>query len=323
MTRLNRRHILSLMGATALTGCAPAIPTTQLGDDPFEGGIGGTGIVGLMTGTGSVLVNGLRVEIPNNTRILANRRRVSDTMLVPGTALSMVANTRRGRFEAQQIDIDAPLIGTLTRTSRGYAINGTSVQIDTGQSPASVAGQRVVAHGVWQPDGSLRASLLQMDVTGADSVAGVAVGSPESGWKIGQTPVTLPRNGILIAGQFAVASGQFADGTLTATSLELGRFRGGQSLRQLSIEGYLEPIEAAPGFRISGLGHSFDRRLALNPFAQLRALYFGPYDGRFRARRAVVLPESQLTREALLRPAEGEKFAQGLVGSAAKPIDAL
>ena len=317
MTRLNRRHILSLMGATALTGCAPAISTAQLGDDPFEGGIGGTGIVGLMTGTGSVLVNGLRVEIPDNTRIFANVSTASDSMLVPGTALSMVAYARRGRFEAQQIDIDAPLIGTLTRTSRGFAINGTSVQIDRA---GSFTGQRVAAHGLWQPDGSLRGSLVQVIPGDTDSVAGVAVGSPDAGWKIGQTPVILPQGGLLIAGQFAVASGQFADGTFNATSLELGRFRGGQALRQLSIEGYLEPIAAAPGFRISGLGHSFDRRLALNPFAQLRALYFGPYDGRFRARRAVVLPENQGTRQALLQPAEDANFAAGLIGTAAKPI---
>ncbi|MEP1199685.1 hypothetical protein [Tateyamaria sp.] len=318
MTRLNRRHILSLMGATALTGCAPAISTAQLGDDPFEGGIGGTGIVGLMTGTGSVLLNGLRVEIPNSTRIFANGSAASDSMLVPGAALSMVAYARRGRFEAQHIDIDAPLIGTLKRTSRGFAINGTSVQI---ARAAAFAGQRVAAHGLWQPDGSLRGSLVQAVPSDTDSVAGVAVGSPGTGWKIGQTPVALPEGGILIAGQFAIAAGKFADGTLTATSLELGRFRGGQALRQLSIEGYLESIAAAPGFRISGLGHSFDRRLALNPFAQARALYFGPYDGRFRARRAVVLPENQGTRQALLRPAEGENFAQGLTGTAAKPID--
>ena len=316
MTRLNRRHILSLMGATALTGCAPAISTSQLGDDPFEGGIGGTGLVGLMTGTGSVLVNGLRVEVPDNTRIFANGQAASDVMLVPGATLSMVAYARRGRFEAQQIDVDAPLIGTLVRHGGGYAINGTSVRV----SGAAPVGQRVVAHGLWQPDGSLRSSLFQTVSGDTDSVAGVAVGSPSAGWRIGQTPVVLPQGGILIAGQFAVAAGQFADGALNATSLELGRFRGGQALRQLSIEGYLEPISAAPGFRISGLGHSFDRRLALDPFAQARALYFGPYDGRFRARRAGVLPESQGSRQALLRPAEGENFAQGLTGTAAKPI---
>lgn len=317
MTRLNRRDILGLMGATALTGCAPALITMQPGDDPFEGGIGGTGIVGLMTGTGSVLVNGLRVEILNSTRIFVNGRVAGDTMLVPGTALSMVARAHRGRFEAQQIDIDAPLIGILTRDGQGLSINGTRVQ--TSAAAAPFLGQRIIAHGLWQPDRSLRASLLQITPGTTDSVAGVASGTPDTGWKIGQTPVILPRGRILIAGQFAVASGTFAVGKLTATSLELGRFRGGQALRQLSIEGYLERTTAAPRFQISGLGHSFDRSLTLDPFAQARALYLGPYDGRFRARRALILPENRAARHALLQPRAGENFAQSLT-NAAQPI---
>jgi len=320
VTRLNRRHLVRLMGATALSGCAPALLTAQLGDDPFEGGIGGTGIVGLMTGAGSVLVNGLRVELPSNVRINAGGRAAGDSLLVPGAALSMVARSRLGRFEAQQIDVDAPLIGTVTRVGRGHAINGTSLHLDTARSAFSVIGQRVVAHGLWQPDGSLNASLLQRAPQAGDSVAGVAMGSPDAGWRIGQTPVALKGGDILIAGQFAVVSGRYAGGTLTAASVQLGRFRGGQSLRQLSIEGYLEAIDAAPGFRIAGLGHSFDRRLTLDPFVQSRAVYFGPYDGRFRARRAVVLPEPQRLRQALLHPEVGESFAKGLSGAAAKPI---
>ena len=318
MKRLNRRHMLGLMGATALTGCAPAINTAQLGDDPFEGGIGGTGIVGLMTGSGSVLVNGLRVELPDRTRIFANGASVGDSILVPGTALSIVASARLGRFEAQQIDIDAPLIGTLTRHGRGYAINGTPVKGETGVSAAALIGRRAIAHGLWQPDGSLRASLLQTAPASDDSVAGVVEGNREDGWRIGKTPLQTDR--VLVAGQFARASGQFANGSLAVSSVALGRFRGGQALRQLSIEGYLEPIATDPGYRISGLGHSFDRRLALDPFASLRALYFGPYDGRFRAQRAVTLPESRGARAALLRPAEGANFAAGLTGTAAKPV---
>lgn len=320
MTRLNRRHILGLMGASALTACAPAIPVARLGDDPFEGGIGGTGIVGLMTGTGSVLVNGLRVEVPSSAGIFAGGRRVGDGILVPGSALSLVARARLGRFEAVRIDVDAPLIGTLVRQGRGVAINGTALHLETGISAAGLVGRRLIAHGVWQPDGSLRTSLLQTAPAGGDGIAGVMIGSPETGWRIGQTAVRAPQGQILVNGQFAVASGTFTGGTFNAVSVQLGRFRGGQSLRQLSVEGYLEPITAAPGFRISGLGHSFDRRLALDPFASLRALYFGPYDGRFRARRAVALPESPGARQALLRPADGANVAGGLTGTASRPI---
>lgn len=320
MKRLNRRHMLSLLGTSALSACAPAIQLSQLGDDPFEGGIGGTGIVGIMTGAGSVLINGLRVEVPANTRIMAAGRAVGDSVLVPGAALSLVARARLGRMEALRIDVDAPLIGTLIRQGNTLTINGTALQLDSGIRAAGLNGQRVMAHGLWQPDGSLRASLLQPMPDGPDSIAGVVEGSPAAGWRMGQTSVQAPQGQVLVPGQFAVATGQFTQNMLRASSVVLGRFRGGQSLRQLSVEGYLEPIAAAPGFRISGLGHSFDRRLALDPFARGRAVFFGPYDGRFRAQRAVALPESIGARAALLRPGSEGQFATALTGTAAKRI---
>ena len=319
MTRISRRRTLGLLGATALAGCAPAIPVAQLGDDPFEGGIGGTGIVGLMTGSGSVLINGLRVETPSTTRIVANGRITTDSALIPGTAMSIVARTHLGRIEAQYIEIDTPLIGTLAHGHAGFSVNGSPLH--GGGHARALVGHRVNASGLWQRDGSLRVGTLHPAAAGSDSISGVLVATGDTGWRIGQTPVRVPADLRLTPGSFAVATGQFTGGVLTAASMRVGRFRvGGRTLRQLSVEGYLEPITAAPGYRVSGLGHSFDQRLALDPFAQARAVYFGPYDGRFRAQRAVVLPENAGLRRALLQPASGAPFSAGLTGDAARLI---
>ncbi|WP_299142960.1 hypothetical protein [uncultured Tateyamaria sp.] len=318
MTRLNRRQTFAMLGATALTACAPAIPLAQLGEDPFEGGIGGTGIVGLMTGTGSVLVNGLRVEMPDQVRVFFDGAQGSATRLVPGMGLSMVARTRLDRFEAVRIDVDTPLVGHLRRHGSGFAVNGTRVHLTTG---ASLVGRRVSVHGIWRPDGSVQSNLTHATQTTQDRVAGVLVGSATSGWSIGQTPLVTDAAARLTAGQFAVAQGTFDGTTLVTTSVQMGRFReGGGTLRQLSVEGFLEPIDSAPGFRVSGLGHSFDQRLALAPFATHRAVYFGPYDGRFRAQRAVVLPNSTAQRAALLTPTEGARTAAGLAGPTAQRV---
>lgn len=319
MTRITRRTALGLLGGTAMTACAPAISTSQLGDDPFEGGIGGTGIVGLMTGSGSVLVNGLRVEVTSGTRIFDANGRANDTLLVPGRTLTMLARARLGRFEAQRIDIDDPLTGTLLRQGAGYSVNSTSVH---GLTHASTkAGERVTVSGIWQSDGSVRASLLQSATRDEDIVSGVLTGSVANGWRIGQTPLNPPKRQSLISGQFVVAQGQFTHGTLQVSSLRFGRFReGGNTLRQLSVEGYLEPVETAPGFRVAGLGHSFDQRLQLSSFADSRAVYFGAYTGRFVARRAVLLPEAQGQRASLLRPADGRNSAAYLKGAQARPV---
>ncbi|APX10297.1 hypothetical protein BWR18_00215 [Tateyamaria omphalii] len=307
------------MGGTAFSACSPAIPVAQLGDDPFEGGIGGTGIVGLMTGTGSVLVNGLRVEVTPNTRIFAANRRASDSLLVPGRTLTLLARARLGRFEAQRIDIDDPLTGILLRQGEGFAVNSTPVRGIAGL--AARMGERVTVGGIWQQDGAVQASLLQAAPQGDDIVSGVLEGSAGGGWRIGQTPLAPPRGQSLIAGQFVVARGQFTHGRLDASSLRFGRFRErGDTLRQLSVEGYLEQVATAPGFRLAGLGHSFDQRLQLGGFANSRAVYFGPYTGRFVARRAVLLPEAAGQRASLLRPADGTTRADALSGDRARTV---
>ena len=319
MTRLTRRNALGLLGGTALTACSPTISTSQLGDDPFEGGIGGTGIVGLMTGSGSVLVNGLRVEVTSATRIFSANQRANDSLLVPGRTLTLLARARLGRFEAKRIDIDDPLTGVLLRQGSGFSVNSTSLQ--GAENANALVGERVTVGGIWQADGSVKTSLMQRTASQEDIVSGVLEGSSAEGWKIGQTPIAPPRGQSLIAGQFVVAKGQFTHGILQVNALRFGRFReGGNTLRQLSVEGYLEPVSNAPGFRLAGLGHSFDQRLQLASFANDRAVYFGPYTGRFVARRAVLVPEAQGQRASLLRPADGKSSAASLSGDRARIV---
>ncbi|MEO1512732.1 MAG: hypothetical protein AAFU70_11715, partial [Planctomycetota bacterium] len=80
-----------------------------------------------------------------------------------------------------------------------------------------------------------------------------------------------------------------------------GRFTGAAGpLEQLSVEGYLEPSSKAPGFALSGLGHSFDPDARLEPFAEGRALFEGPYTGDFAVDLALALPEGVAARRAAL-----------------------
>lgn len=320
MTQLSRRQALSLLGATALGACAPAIPQAQLGEDPFEGGIGGTGIVGIMIGAGSVLVNGLRVEIPSTARVFSAGNRISDSVLSKGVTLNIVARARADRLEARRIDVDAPLVGVLERQGTGFSVHGTPLAIAPGTPGVQLVGQRVAAHGLWQPDGSVEASLIIPQTDGTDRIAGVLTGSARTGWRIGQTALLPPRGPLLLSGQYVVATGRATGAKFIADRIVQGRFRAGTELQQLSVEGTLEPVREAPGFRLSGLGHSFERRLDLSPFTGTRAVYFGPYTGLFGARRAVILPDTAAQRRTLLRPADDSNFAAALGGPNARRI---
>ena len=320
MTKFDRRQALALLGAATVAGCAPAIQTGALGEDPFEGGIGGTGIVGLMVAAGSVLINGLRVEVPDATRIVDNGGIGGTGALIAGRAMTIVARARRDRLEAQRIDVEDPLIGVLRRTGGALSVNGSQVTVEPGTVGGTLVGRRVAASGVWQADGSLRTSLIRPVPDTADSVSGTVTGDPVTGWRIGQTLVQPPPGSRLIAGQYASLGGAFNGTSLIARTLRQGRFRPGTTLNQLAVEGYLEPIETAPGFRIAGLGHSFARQLDLAPLQQTRAVFFGRYDGLFNARRAVALPDAVGGRRTLLRPEDGDTFASALRGPDARRI---
>ncbi|MEM8752997.1 MAG: hypothetical protein AAGF90_08480, partial [Pseudomonadota bacterium] len=62
MTALDRRAALAGIGAALLGACAPGsregAGVADARKDPAEGGIGGTGIVGVLTDFGSLVVNG-------------------------------------------------------------------------------------------------------------------------------------------------------------------------------------------------------------------------------------------------------------------------
>ena len=63
MTTFNRRYALALFGAATVAGCAPAVQTAALGDDPFEGGIGGTGVAYSLAGVLNRRVGAVRMSI--------------------------------------------------------------------------------------------------------------------------------------------------------------------------------------------------------------------------------------------------------------------
>ena len=296
-----RRAFASLLAATAVTGCAaPQIVTRDDKRDPFEGGIGGTGIVGTLTEFGSLKINGLRVELTSRTRILTPAGQVGDGALAPGQGLTVLATRSRDRLVARHVSISYPLVGTVAVTDGGLRVNGVPVVPQPGALGTAVPGQRVAVSGIWR--GS-RVAASRFDAAGGlpDVIAGI-VGRSPTGTDVAGIPIVGESGRIFPeAGSFVTAAGRYLGGVLSAERIQGGRFATGTSgLRQLSVEGYLEPTRRAPGYRVSGLGHSFARDLRLDPLATRRALYFGPYDGLFRATSGYPLPESVPARRALL-----------------------
>ena len=291
MSRISRRLLLASSGAALLAGCAPTLPARS-DQDPLEGGIGGTGIVGVLSDFGSLLIAGLSLT---HSAKVETHPDLGNAELAVGQSLTVFAQAQRSRIVARYIRRTPPLAGPRGRPGRpgaAFSVNGVDVVTEPGtlgQLPGT--NQRVVVHGVWRGD-AVVASRFE---TGGnqDMIAGTL--ARRSGRLVlGTTPLDIDAPH-LQPGTYATAFGRFVAGRLQVDTLDVGRFgfQGGPqiTLDQLAIEGFLEPSAQLPGHRISGLGHSFDASAKVSDLAGRRAVYFGPYTGAFATRQALGFAE--------------------------------
>ena len=301
----DRRKVTVGAAALLLSAAIPSQPQAQARDDlpPPEGGIGGTGIVGLLTSVQPLSINGLVLAEGSDTLFRDAFGQISSASLRPGQSVTILARTvEDAPPRAVLVDRTTPLIGQLERTEAGFAVNGVALRPEPGVRPGAAAGTRVAVSGLWDgdavvasridpaPEGSpdVIAGTLERSLTG-NRIAGVPIGRASGAMRV-------PDHG------FGTFIGRYDDGRFAVSQVSAGRFQGqgARSLRALLVEGYLEPADRSPGYRVSGLGHSFDRAARLAPVAGERVLFEGPYRSTFRVETGLVLPEEAGARRRLL-----------------------
>ncbi|MEM9342073.1 MAG: DUF5666 domain-containing protein [Pseudomonadota bacterium] len=294
---LSRRALLALGTASVL------FPTPGLGQEKREGegGIGGTGIVGVLTDFGSLILAGSRVEFGRGTRFEDVFGPLSDERLRVGDSLTVEASGPADALVARRVRVNYPLIGTVTEASGGrLVVNGTPVRLE--RSGGARVGDRVAVLGVWRGN-EVIASRLAAPRSDRDLVSGTAT-RQGLGSRIGGLDIAGRGRSSLRNGGFGEAIGRYdpASGAFVAERMITERFLSPREpLTRLAVEGYLEPAPGRPGFRVSGLGHSFARSLRLSGLSNQRILFVGDYNGLFAPTQATRLPEAFAARRALLR----------------------
>ena len=84
------------------------------GDEDAGGGIGGTGIVGVITELGSIIVNGLNVEVAPDTPVRQDTERAVTDDLRIGQVVMIQAAGHRDMPVSQMIDIRREVVGPVT-----------------------------------------------------------------------------------------------------------------------------------------------------------------------------------------------------------------
>ncbi|MEM1343450.1 MAG: DUF5666 domain-containing protein [Pseudomonadota bacterium] len=299
---LDRRRLLLGSAALALTGCAE-LPEPLVRDTrpPKEGGIGGTGIIGILTEFGSVIVGGRRVALDGATEVSDVFGPVSQSALVRGHALTVEALGPPEALTAQRIRIDYPLIGPVERVAedgRSLRVGGVEVVLEPGVSTLAQPGMRAAVSGLWRGRRVIASRVEAPLGEGLDVLAGTwGAGLPA----LGIQGVAVRSAARPAQGSYVSALGRFEGGAFVAETLQEGRFSEDAPLQRLAVEGYLIARPGAPaGFAISGLGHSFDAASRVSPLAGTRALFVGPYTGEFAVRFGLALPEGTKARRAAI-----------------------
>ncbi|MEL6197614.1 MAG: DUF5666 domain-containing protein [Pseudomonadota bacterium] len=305
--RLSRRAALARLMTGAclpvLAGCEAVRVAEAPTRRPSEGGIGGTGIVGVLTDLGSLIINGLRVETGAETEVVGPDGPLPVEVLTPGLSLTVEAQGAPDALFARRVAVNPPLIGPIAiDATGGITVNGVAVRIDPAVPALISVGDRVVVSGLWDGTAVVASRLDATEPEGRDRIAGVvgirATGQTTLGGRALRLPDAIARPA---PGVFATAIGRDDGSAFVAEALELGRFSPGfRNLARLSVEGYLQPQAAAPGFSISGLGHSLDPAAQMAALEGQRSLIEGAYDGRFVAERGLLLPEALESRRAFL-----------------------
>ena len=305
-SKITRRSLLGSGAAIGLLGACSDLPSdlTRQDRSPIEGGIGGTGIVGLVTDFGSLIVNGLKVETNGRTRYSDANGRMSGSAVGLADSLTIEATTRQGRLLAKRVHVTHPLIGRIQAVAgfgAALLVNGVVVQVEPQARGRAAPGDRVRISGLWRGN-TVVASQVIRTTAETDVIAG-EVSAASGTISIGGTQIFTGGFGSGVDdGQFATITGKFSGSILNASRITPNRFIGAAGeLKRLSIEGYLDPANTAPGFKVSGLGHSFAENLELSPFQSTRTLFDGPYTGKFEATRGLILPNSYQSRRSFLQ----------------------
>lgn len=240
------------IGGTGITANQAGIGGTGHGPE----GIGGTGIVGIITGFGSIWVNGLEVQFDAKTAIQSNNGITSTNDLAIGQVVVIEATGETKNLSAGRIAVLKAVTGEVAQASATeFVVLGQTVEltpetksfIDGKATETSVhSGEKVSISGLRKSDGKIVATRIDhVDAKAASSLVGTITKIDGKNLEINGMPVTSNTENTYSVGQEVVATGTVVNGTLVADKLAISPMSLlYRSTAQISLEGYAGAVNA-------------------------------------------------------------------------------
>ena len=158
------------MGGTGIALEESGVGGTGVSEDPS--GIGGTGIYGTLTAFGSVCVNGLRVQYPEDVAVEWNGELRDLSALALGQVLWVVAGGSPDDLSTRKIAIHSAVLGEVSgvdRANRRLEVSGRAVSVPEGaylgeglDFDTLAVGDRLDVSGLQSADGEIVASRIDL-----------------------------------------------------------------------------------------------------------------------------------------------------------------
>lgn len=240
------------IGGTGDVALKPAIGGTGIDN----GGIGGTGIVGVITGFASICVNGIEVHYDESTPVNDNGQTVNTGVLAIGQVVVVKAKGQGDELQAETIALQHLAVGPVERvdTARNEVrVLGQTLRWsgEPGTLSALKPGQWVRVSGLRMSDGSIDTTRLQPIPPQAQAqLTGPADHGAEGTLRIGETTVQTGRLGFLeglrawraaLNGQEVQVQGIWDGKQLVATGMQLQPTRTTMGpVERVVVEGYIK-----------------------------------------------------------------------------------
>lgn len=228
-----------------------------------EGGLVGTGVIGVLgvvTGLGSIHVNGMRITYDPDLRVETAFGSKSPTTIVPGHTVQIEAQERNGIWVARSIQRHQPLIAPVEAISRGrIRVLGMTVEVPEGIAMTGTIrqGTWVDISGLWRGNILVASRIEAVSPQPMIALRGTLTGSAATGWQVGGVRVTGIRSRHLKAGQTLAVRGRAMQARkgrpfLQALAYAVRDFSG--DTKRAVVEGYLSTPSLYGTYTVFGSG---------------------------------------------------------------------
>lgn len=272
----------------------------------MEGGLGGTGIVGVVTGFASICVNGVKVEYTPETPVQRDGAAVPLSVLAVGQVVALQASGEGDRLQADRIAVlDAatgPLGAVDVNTGHFEVMGQSAVALKRADLAGLQPGDWVRVSGHRLADGQIRASRVQRTDERVARVVGEVTQPQAQTLRVGGMQVDLgsvASPAALQPGQEVSVTGAWVGDRLHATALQAHPTRAALGpARRLLLQGY---VHAVQGQQVSVGAESFTLSRVLEVLGgRLEALRVGQpvlVQGRLDDQQRLVVDRLEFRRE--------------------------